>query len=318
MIAKKIVGTLQRPEVTLIVILIAIGLVVGMVNDNFWSVRNLTDIGRSASFMFIVAVGTTFVLISGGLDLSVGSIYGLGGIVCGLAIAAGWPVPLAIVVALASGLAIGIVNGLLVTLAQVPSVIATLGGLFIVRGMARVFSGGAPVYGLPEAFTVLGRGMLLGIPIPIWIAAAVGILGQLILSFTVIGRRVFHVGGNEAAALIAGVPVVATRIFVFAISGLTAAMGGILVAARVTSAQPNSGSGLELSVIAAVIIGGTSMFGGSGSILGTLFGALLLAVLDNGMILMQIDPFYQSIVVGIIIIAAVGLDGWRRRQLGAV
>jgi ribose/xylose/arabinose/galactoside ABC-type transport system permease subunit len=256
------------------------------------------------------------VLISGGLDLSVGSVYGFGGIVTGLALLAGWPSFLSILAGVAAGAAVGLVNGAIVTQAKVPSVIVTLGMLFIVRGLVLVFSGGAPVYPLPDAFVALGRGEILAIPTPIWVAAIVGILGQLVLSKTVFGRRVYHVGGNETAAYIAGVPVNRTRIIVFVLSGLTAAIGGILVAARIASAQPSSGTGLELQVIASVIIGGTSLFGGAGSVFGTLIGTLLIAVLNNGMILMRIDPFYQSIVVGVIIVLAVAVDGWRRRRLG--
>jgi ribose transport system permease protein len=185
-----------------------------------------------------------------------------------------------------------------------------------VRGLVLVLSGGAPVYPLPESFAAIGRQDLVGLPAPVWIAIFVGVAGQFALSRTIFGRRVYHVGGNEAAAHIAGVPVDRVRIAVFMLSGTSAAIGGILVAARIASAQPNSGTGLELSVIAAVIIGGTSLFGGSGSVFGTLIGTLLIAVLNNGMILMRIDPFYQGIVIGIIIVLAVAVDGWRRRQLG--
>lgn len=309
---------LRRPEATLVVVLLVLAVVIGLYNELFWSPRNLTDVARTASFMFVVAVGTTFVLISGGLDLSVGSIYGFSGVVTGLALIAGWAIPVSILAGLGTGALVGLVNGLVVTQAKVPSVIVTLGMLFIVRGLVLVFSGGAPVYPLPDAFVVLGRGALFGLPTPIWIAAIVGVAGQFVLSKTIFGRRVYHIGGNETAAYIAGVPVNRTRIVVFMLSGLTAAIGGILVAARIASAQPNSGSGLELSVIASVIIGGTSLFGGSGSVFGTLIGTLLIAVLNNGMILMRIDPFYQGIVVGVIIVLAVAVDGWRRRRLGLV
>ncbi|HVZ13109.1 MAG TPA: ABC transporter permease [Bauldia sp.] len=307
---------LRRPETTLLAVLLVLAVLIGIDNDLFWSPQNLTDIARSASFTFVVGVGTTFVLISGGLDLSVGSVYGFGGIVTGLALLAGWPTALSILAGVAAGAFIGLVNGAIVTQAKVPSVIVTLGMLFIVRGLVLVFSGGAPVYPLPDGFVSLGRGEILAVPTPIWVAAVVGVLGQLALSKTVFGRRVYHVGGNETAAYIAGVPVNRTRIIVFVLSGLTAAVGGILVAARIASAQPSSGTGLELQVIASVIIGGTSLFGGAGSVFGTLIGTLLIAVLNNGMIMMHIDPFYQSIVVGVIIVLAVAIDGWRRRRLG--
>lgn len=302
-------------EFALIAILIGLSVLIGSQNDAFWTERNLSNIARSASFTLIVAVGMTFVLISGSLDLSVGSIYGLGGATAGLVVSGGAPIWLAVFVGLLTGVLAGLINGVLVVALRVPALIATLGTLYAGRGLILVLTGGAPVFPLPDAIVAIGRGELLGVPLPVWIAGSGVLAGHVFLSRSVFGRRVYAIGNNETAAYLAGVPIRRIRLVVFAISGTAAALGGMLVAARLASAQPTSGIGLELIVIAAVIIGGTSLFGGTGSVVGTLVGVLLMEVISNGMVLVEINPFYQNIVIGVIIIIAVAIDGWRRRQL---
>jgi ribose/xylose/arabinose/galactoside ABC-type transport system permease subunit len=304
-------------EAVLVCVLVVLAVAIQLRNPNFLSPDNLTDIARAMSFMLIVAVAQTMVLISGGIDLSVGSVYALGGMAAALAVGAGVPVLPAVLIGVLAGSLVGALNGVLVVVFQVPALITTLGALYAVNGVVLAVSGGNPRYGLPPSFVQLGQGRILGIPVPVWIAAVVVLLGPLCLTKTVFGRRVYAVGGSERAAYLAGVPLRWVRFGVFTLSGTAAALAGVLIAARVGSAQVNAGSGLELQVIAATIIGGTSLFGGAGNVLGTLLGAALIAVIANGMVLAGISPFYQNIIVGAIIVIAVGLDGWRRRQVEA-
>jgi ribose/xylose/arabinose/galactoside ABC-type transport system permease subunit len=303
------------PEAVLLLVLVVLGVAISLRNGQFWTSDNLENVALDTSSVVIVAVAATMVLIAGQLDLSVGSVYALGAVVAAEALTHGVPTAPAVALGLATGAACGAINGSLVVGLRVPALIATLGTLYAMRGLVLVITSGAPVYPLPDSFLSLGQGKLAGIPVPVWIAVAVLAAGHLVLRRTVIGRQMHNVGSNESAALLAGVPITRVRMLVFALSGMAAALGGMLVAARISSAQTNSGTGLELTVIAAVIIGGTSLFGGSGSVLGTLLGALLISVIANGLVLAEIDPFYQNIVVGAIIVLAVAVDGWRRRRL---
>lgn len=304
-------------EWVLVAVLAVLAVAIQTRNGNFLTAGNLTEIARATSFVLIVTVAQTFVLISGSIDLSVGSVYALGGVSAGLAIDRGVPVVPAILIGLAAGAVVGLVNGALVVRLKVPALITTLGSLYAVSGLVLVLTGGNPVYDLPSSFNQIGQGELLGLPNTVWIALVAVIAGQWVLSRTVFGRRVYSVGGSERAAYLAGVPIDRVRMGVFVLSGVAAAAAGVLVAARVGSAQVNAGQGLELTVIAAAIIGGTSLFGGSGNVFGSLLGALLIGVIANGLVLASIDPFWQNIVVGTVIVAAVGLDGWRRRRLQA-
>lgn len=304
-------------EGVLFVVLMLLSILIGVRNPAFWTSDNLSDIARSTAFTLIVAVAATMVLIAGQLDLSVGSVYALAGVVCGIALADGIAVPISIVLGLAAGAVVGLLNAVMVVWLKVPALIATLGTLYAARGLVLVITQGQPIYGFSDAFLFLGQGSVFGVPVPVWIALLVMIVGQFVLSRTVFGRRVYSVGSNTSAAYLAGVPIRRIQVSVFLLSALCASLAGILVAARISSGQTNSGTGLELTVIAAVIIGGTSLFGGAGSVLGTLLGSLLLSVISNGMVLARLDPFYQNIVVGVIIVAAVAVDGWRRRRLAS-
>ena len=304
-------------EAVLVVVLLVLGALIQLQNENFLTPDNLKDIARAMSFMLIVATAQTLVLISGSLDLSVGSVYALGGVVAAQCMTSGMPVPAAIAIGLLAGAAVGAVNGLVVVRFKVPALIATLGTLYAIDGLVLRITDGNPVSGLPGGFDAIGQDEFLGLPIPVWIALFVVLAGQLVLSRSVFGRQIYAVGGSDRAAFLAGVPRDRVRFAVFALSGLAAALAGILITARIGSAQVSSGTGLELQVIAAAVIGGTSLFGGSGNAIGTLLGSLLIAVIANGMVLSEVSPFYQNIVVGTIIILAVGLDGWRRRRLEA-
>jgi ribose transport system permease protein len=304
-------------EAMLVLVLLVLGAVIQSRNSNFLTLENLEDIARATSFTLIVTVAITFVLISGSIDLSVGSIYALGGVAAAKAIAAGVPVVPAVVIGLLAGAAVGALNGFVVVRLRVPALIATLGTLYAIQSLVLVLTDGNPIYDLPDSFNQLGQGEILGIAAPVWVALVVVVAGQWCLSRTVFGRRMYAVGGSERAAYLAGVPISRVRFSAFVLAGLAAALAGILISARLGSAQVNSGTGLELTVIAAEIIGGTSLFGGAGNVIGSLLGALLITVIANGMVLAEVNPFYQNMVVGLIIIAAVGLDGWRRRRLTA-
>ena len=303
--------------------LIILIVVVSAVNPVFLDIDNLLNIARQVSFVFIIGIAMTFVLIAAGLDLSVGSVLALGGVICGLVLRAlmvKMPLSLAIVAAVVLGTLIGAVagifNGLVVTRFKIPSLIVTLGMMYIARGVVQVLTRGNPVYPFPEEFNRLGQGYLLGVPNVVYVAVVLGIVAHIALTQTVWGRAVFAVGGNTETARLSGLSVVKVLSSVYILSGIASAIAGVLTASRLASALANAGTGMELQVIAACIIGGTSMFGGSGSILGTLIGAAFMSIIANGMVLVKISVYYQSVVIGAIIILAVGIDQVRRRRGG--
>jgi len=258
----------------------------------------------------------TFVLIAGGLDLSVGSVIALGGVITAMAVKAGIPIPLSMLLGLLLGAAIGLINGTIIVKCRIPALIVTLGMLYAARGAVLVLTKGAPVYPLPRSFNIIGQGDLFGIPYVVLIASLLGILGHIVLTRTTYGRAVYAVGGNAETARLSGINVNLITLSVYILTGVASTLAGMLMAARLASAQANAGAGWELQVIAAVIIGGTSMFGGSGSILGSLLGAFFMNVVATGMILMRISAYWQDLVIGAIIVLAVGIDQYRRRKTG--
>jgi ribose/xylose/arabinose/galactoside ABC-type transport system permease subunit len=314
---------LRARESGIAIPLILLIVVVSIVNPVFLDIDNLLNIARQISFVFIIGIAMTFVFIAAGMDLSVGSVLALGGVICGLALRAlmlVMPLWIAIVISILLGLLIGLVagafNGLVITRFKIPSLIVTLGMMYIARGIVQVLTRGNPVYPFPDEFNNLGQGYLLGIPNVVYVAVVLGILAHIVLTQTAWGRAVFAVGGNLETARLSGINVVKIVTSVYVLCGLASGITGVLTAARLASALANAGTGMELQVIAAVIIGGTSMFGGSGSILGTLIGAAFMSIIANGMVLMKISVYYQSVVIGAIIILAVGIDQFRRRRGG--
>ncbi|AOQ23490.1 Ribose import permease protein RbsC [Moorella thermoacetica] len=307
---------LNAQESGLVIPLVFLILLIGFINPAFYSYENIINIFRNTAFTFIVAVAMTFVLIAAGLDLSVGSVIALGGVVTGIALKAGIPVPVAMILGLLLGVAIGLINGFIIVKFGIPSLIVTLGMLYMARGAVLVLTQGAPVYPLPKAFNVIGQGDLAGIPYVVLIAAVIGIIGHLVLTRTTYGRAVYAVGGNAETARLSGININRINLSVYVLTGVASALTGMLMAGRLASAQANAGAGWELQVIAAVIIGGTSMFGGSGSILGSLLGAFFMNVIATGMILMRISAYWQDLVIGAIIVLAVGIDQYRRRKTG--
>lgn len=289
-------------------ILVFICIVASILSDAFFTVSNLMNVARQVSITAIIAAGMTIVILIAGIDLSVGSILAFAGAVTAGALSASVPLPLALLLALAVGLAFGVVNGFFITRWGVPAFIATLAIMVIGRGMTLVFTKGYPLVVNNDSFGFIGEGRILGIPLPIMLMILVYLLMYLILKYTSLGRYIYAIGGNEEASRLSGISVNAIKVVVYGISGLLSSLSSIIYTSRLMSAQPTAGTGIELDAIAAVIIGGTSLSGGRGGIIGTLAGALIMGVLDNVLNLMNVSPFYQSIVKGLVILAAVVID----------
>jgi len=295
----------------LLLVILLVGLFLSLSDDIFMSVANLTNVARQVSINGILAVGVTFVLLTGGVDLSLGSVVALSGVACATFAHPGdHSVFVPIAVGLLTGAACGLVNGTLVTLGGVAPFIVTLGMMTIARGLALIFSGGRPVADMSNELTALA-GDFFGIPIPMLCFAGVAAAAWFFLSNFRLGRHIYAVGGNENAARAAGVPVEQVKLFAYGLCGLLAGLAGVVLAARITTGQPNAGQAYELDAIAAVVIGGTSLAGGVGTITGTLLGVLLIGVINNGLDLQGVSSYYQAVIKGVIIVGAVWLD---RRQ----
>lgn len=299
-----------------LIILLGLMILFGLLSPRFFTVANIWTILRQTAVNLCIAVGMTFVIIAGGIDLSVGSILGFSGAVTAKLIKHGLILtPLGVVlqfgiigasiIGLFVGIMIGLLNGVIINLLNVPPFVATLGTMTAVRGFIMLWTRGYPITKLGESFNFIGSGWFLGIPVPVWIAMLVSILALVFLRFTRFGRYVYAVGGNERASLLSGVNVKLTRLITYMVSGLLAAVAGLIVTARLDSAQPNAGLMYELDAIAATVIGGTSLSGGKGTIEGTIVGALIIGVLNNGLVLTGVSPFWQQVAKGFIIIAAV-------------
>lgn len=295
--------------------LAALCLLLTVATPHFLSVGNLLNVGRQATYDAILAAGMTFVILTAGIDLSVGALLGLTTVLfAALHIRLGIPWQLNALLCLLVITALGLANGVAIARLRFPPFIMTLGMLNIATGAAFVLSGGRPVAGFPDAFKWFGTGLILGVPVPILIVIISFLLCYVVLARTRFGRHVYAVGGNEEAARLSGVNVNTVKIAVYTISGLMAGLAGLVYTARLDSGTPNAGSGFELDAIAAVVIGGTSLFGGQGWIWGSLIGALIMAVLRNGLNLMNVDPLWQQVFIGVVIILAVGIDVLRKRR----
>ncbi|MFD9498067.1 substrate-binding domain-containing protein [Streptomyces sp. NPDC060035] len=293
----------------LVVLLVAMSLLSG----DFLTTQNLLNVGVQAAVTAILAFGVTFVIVSAGIDLSVGSVAALSATVLAWsATSAGVPVWLAVILAVATGIACGFVNGALVSYGKLPPFIATLAMLSIARGLSLVISQGSPI-AFPDSVSVLGDTLGGWLPVPVLVMIAMGLITALILARTYIGRSMYAIGGNEEAARLSGLRVKKQKLAIYALSGLFAAVAGIVLASRLVSAQPQAAQGYELDAIAAVVIGGASLAGGVGKASGTLIGALILAVLRNGLNLLSVSAFWQQVVIGVVIALAVLLDTLRRK-----
>jgi ribose/xylose/arabinose/galactoside ABC-type transport system permease subunit len=279
----------------------------------FLTVSNLLNVLEQTAINAVIAVGMTFVIVSGGIDLSVGSMVAFAGVLLASALQAPLPVGVAIAAGVVAGAACGAVNGLLITLGRLPPFIATLGMMSVARGAALVFTSGRPVSGFEAEFRSLATARVMGIPAPVLVAAAVYVIAHVLLTRTRFGRYVYAIGGNEEATRLSGVAVRFHKTMVYVLSGVMSALAAVLLTARLNSAQPIAGIMYELDAIAATVIGGTSLLGGSGTLGGTLVGALIMGVLRNGLNLLGISSFLQQIVIGVVIIVAVLVDSMLKR-----
>lgn len=294
--------------------LVVLGAALWIATPHFLTVSNLLNVAEQSSIIGIIAVGMTFVIITGGIDLSVGSIVALSGVAMATGLHAGAPLPLAMLVGLGTGTACGVVNGLLITVGRLPPFIATLGMMSVARGAALMVTDGRPISGFPEGLRVLATGEVLGIPAPVVIMLVIYVLAYVVLGRTKLGRYTYAIGGNEEAALLSGVNVRSYKTTVYAMAGLLSAVTSVLLVARLNSAQPIAGIMYELDAIAAVVIGGASLLGGEGTVVGTLIGALIMAVLRNGLNLLGVSSYVQQVAIGSVIIIAVLVDmGLKRR-----
>lgn len=288
--------------------LLTLCLALAVMSPYFLTVANLLTVLEQTSINAIIAVGMTLVIISGGIDLSVGSILALGGIVLAGLLRAEVPVGIAVALALAAGALCGLINGLLITVGRLPPFIATLGMMSVARGAALVFTEGRPISGFTNGFRVLATGQFAHIPAPALIMLGVYGAAHFLLTRTKFGLYAYAIGGNEQATHLSGVRVTFHKTAIYVFSGLTSALAAVVLTARLNSAQPIAGIAYELDAIAATVIGGTSLMGGQGNLVGTLIGALIMGVLKNGLNLLGVSSFLQQILIGAVIIAAVLVD----------
>jgi ribose transport system permease protein len=299
--------------------LILLCLLLSILSDKFLTVDNGWNVLRQISVNVCISIGMTLVVLTAGIDLSVGSVLALSGAVAAGLLKTGIEMPGpdlfigftllgTIVAALLTGSALGLFNGLVITKFKVPPFVATLAMLTIARGLTMLWTKGYPISNLGNRFGYIGTGWLLGIPVLVWISTLIVIASLIITNKTSLGRYIYAIGGNENAARLSGINIGRVKIIVYAIAGVLAAIGGVMVTSRLDSAQPNAGISYELDSIAAVVIGGTSLSGGRGTIMGTVLGAIIIGVLNNGLVLLDVSPFWQQVVKGLVILLAVIID----------
>lgn len=302
-----------------LIALLILCVVIGLLSDKFFTVSNGWNVMRQISVNICISIGMTLVVLTAGIDLSVGSVLALcGAITAGLLkfgiglpyfdVFIGFTLLGGLLAGILTGTALGAFNGWTITRFKVPPFVATLAMLTIARGLTMLWTGGFPVSGLGENFSYLGTGWFLGIPLPVWISGLVTLAAVILTNKTRLGRYIYAIGGNESASRLSGININKIKIIVYSIAGALAAVGGLIVTSRLDSAQPNAGISYELDAIAAVVIGGTSLSGGKGSILGTVQGAIIIGVLNNGLVLLNVSPFWQQVVKGLVILLAVIID----------
>ena len=293
--------------------LIALFVVLSIASPSFLTSTNLSSVVRQTAVINIIALGMTVVMIAGGIDLSVGSILALAGLLGAMAMGR-HGIAQGMVVGVVAGGACGLANGLMTTSLRINPFIVTLGTMGIYRGLALIISNGLPVHNIPPSFSYLAEGTLLELPLVLWILLVCAVVVHVILEHTRLGRYAFSIGSNAEAALYAGVPVRFHTTAVYVVAGLLTGLAGLIEASRLMTGQPTSGQGYELTAIAAVVIGGGSLRGGEGSVLGTLVGAFIMGLLANGSDLLGINPYWQQVIIGGIIILAVAFDELRKRR----
>ncbi len=309
---------LGAQEFGIFLVLVIMGLFLTLQTDNFLTSRNLFNVMRAFSWIAISAFGEILVIITAGIDLSVGAVMALAGLTAALALTAGWPVPVAIAIGLLTGVVIGLINGALISKANLPPFIATLGMMSIARGLCYGLTNGQPVRGFPSGFNFFGQydlpvGAFL-VPLPVIFMVIIAIIMSIFLGRTVWGYRIYAVGGNEQATALSGINTGRVKLLVYTLCGFLTAIGGLLMTARLGVAAPTAALGYELDIIAAVVIGGTSLMGGEGTILGVLIGAAIMQVLRNGLVLLGFPAYWQPAAIGLVIIIAIVLDQLRKRR----
>lgn len=302
-----------------IIALLALCIVLTILSDKFFTPENGWNIMRQISINVCISVGMTLIILTRGIDLSVGSILALSGAIAAGLLKYGIQIPSldlyigftvlgAILAGISVGGVLGVFNGTMITRFKVPPFVATLAMLTIARGATMLWTGGFPITGLGDYFAFIGTGWFLGVPMPVWITVIVVAIAVVVTKKTKFGRHIYAIGGNESAARLSGININKIIIWVYALAGILAAVGGIILTSRLDSAQPNAGMSYELDSIAAVVIGGTSLSGGRGTIMGTVQGALIIGVLNSGLVLLNVSPFWQQIIKGLVILIAVIMD----------
>ncbi|MEO7653393.1 MAG: ABC transporter permease, partial [Bryobacteraceae bacterium] len=298
------------PFLSLIVLFVALS----VASPHFLTNTNLSSVVRQTAVINIMALGMTMIIIAGGIDLSVGAILAMGGLLGTMAMEKGAPIIAGVAVGILVGLLCGLANGLLTTKLRIAPFIVTLGTLGSIRGSTLIISNGLPVHKIPPSFSFLGEGSVLGVPFVLWLLVGCAILTHLTLEHTRLGRYAFAIGSNEDAAVYAGIPVAFHTTAVYAIGGMLTGLAGMIEASRLMTGQSTAGQGYELQAIAAVVIGGGSLHGGEGSVLGTLIGAFIMGLLSNGSDLLGVSPYLQQAIIGAVIILAVTVDELRKRR----
>lgn len=303
----------QRLLPFLTLITLFVGLIIA--TPNFFTPTNLSSVVRQTAVINIMALGMTMVIITGGIDLSVGSILALAGCLGTMAMTSGLPVGVGILVGILTGCAAGLLNGVLTTRLRISPFIVTLGTLLIIRGLALILTNGMPVQNVPKEFSFLGEGSVAGVPFVLILLIAIALVVHVILEHTKLGRYAFAIGSNPDAAFYAGIPVRFHTTVIYGICGMLTGLSGMIESSRLMTGQPTAGQGYELPAIAAVVIGGGSLRGGEGTVVGTLIGAFIMGLLSNGCDLLGIQPFVQQATIGAVIILAVSVDELRKRKM---
>ena len=298
------------PFISLIILFVALAIA----SPHFLTNTNLSSVVRQTAVINIMSLGMTLIIITGGIDLSVGAILAMGGLLGTMAMEKGLSIPTGVLIGVVTGLVCGLGNGLLITQLRIAPFIVTLGTLGIIRGTTLIISNGLPVHKIPPAFSFLGEGNFLGVPFVLWILVVCALLTHVTLEHTRLGRYAFAIGSNPEAAVYAGIPVKFHTTAVYAIGGMLTGLAGMIEASRLMTGQPTAGQGYELQAIAAVVIGGGSLRGGEGTVVGTLVGAFIMGLLSNGSDLLGVSPYLQQALIGVVIILAVMVDELRKRR----
>jgi ribose transport system permease protein len=304
---------LRAREATLVVMILAIGIALHLITGRFFTTPNLNAISLGFATSAIMVFGMTAALVSGGFDLSIGSVFAMGGVTAAIAMRAGLPIPIGVLCGVGVGVLAGFINGLLITKVQINPFITTLGMMGIARGVSLAVTEGSTLAGLPNEFYVYGQGKTLDIPNLILIALLVILIGDLLMRRSAAFRQIYFVGGNEEAARLSGINVDRVKLGVYTLSGFLAALAGVLSISRFTVADPGTGMGEELRIIAACIIGGCSLRGGKGTVIGGLFGLIFVGFINNGLILLRVPVYWQQLSMGVVLLLAVGFDTLSQR-----